>query len=125
MVEKVCEIEKLPYERLKMEAFNWIDDGKRDLSKITIQSSEDPDVKIEITQKKESGVMNTTIILQRQVRELKETLQDAVSLAAKYKGNMGIIDQEELARLSKQANGSAYIRKISIWLIGMGSSRST
>ncbi|AZI25720.1 hypothetical protein EA772_10325 [Pedobacter sp. G11] len=52
--------------------------------------------------------MNTTIILQRQVRELKETLQDAVSLAAKYKGNMGIIDQEELARLSKQANGSAY-----------------
>ncbi|RZJ91588.1 MAG: hypothetical protein EOO20_04700 [Chryseobacterium sp.] len=52
--------------------------------------------------------MNTTVILQRQVRELKENLQDAVSLAGRHKHNMGVIDQEELARLSKQANGSAY-----------------
>ncbi|WP_443945586.1 hypothetical protein ACJVDH_00310 [Pedobacter sp. AW1-32] len=52
--------------------------------------------------------MNTTIALQRQVHELKENLQDAVALAGKYKPNMGMIDQEELARLSKQANGSAY-----------------
>lgn len=52
--------------------------------------------------------MNTTVILQRQVRELKENLQDAVALAGKYKPNMGMIDQEELARLSKQANGTPY-----------------
>lgn len=52
--------------------------------------------------------MNTTVILERQVRELKENLQDAVALAARHKHNMGVIDQEELARLSKQANGSAY-----------------
>jgi hypothetical protein len=54
LVKQVCEIEQLPYEKLKMEAFNWIDDGKHELSKITIQSSEDPSVKIEITQKGES-----------------------------------------------------------------------
>lgn len=54
LVKQACEIEQLPYEKLKMEAFNWIDDGKHELSKITIQSSEDPSVKIEITQKGES-----------------------------------------------------------------------
>lgn len=52
--------------------------------------------------------MNTTVILQRQVRELKEHLQDAVSLAGKYKLHMGMIDQEELARLDAKANGKAF-----------------
>ena len=48
---------------------------------------------------------------QRQVRELKENLQDAVMLASKYKSNMGIIDQEELARLNAKANGVTYNAK--------------
>ena len=48
---------------------------------------------------------------QRHVRELKENLQDAVMLASKYKNNMGIIDQEELARLNAKANGVAYNAK--------------
>lgn len=55
--------------------------------------------------------MNEQVIQQRQVRELKENLQDAVMLASKYKSNMGIIDQEELARLSNRANGTAYNAK--------------
>lgn len=52
--------------------------------------------------------MNTTLAQERQVRELKENLQDAVALAGKFKREMGVIDQEELARLSSKANGSAY-----------------
>jgi len=52
--------------------------------------------------------MNAQVIAQREKRELKELLQDAVALAGKYKSEMGVIDQEELARLSKAANGSAY-----------------
>ena len=52
--------------------------------------------------------MNEQVTQQRQVRELKENLQDAVMLASKYKNNMGIIDQEELARLNAKANGVTY-----------------
>lgn len=52
--------------------------------------------------------MTQTIALQRQVRELKENLQDAVSLAGKYKLHMGMIDQEELARLDSKANGKVF-----------------
>lgn len=52
--------------------------------------------------------MNAIVTLQRQVRELKENLQDAVALAGKYKPNMGMIDQEELARLDGKANGKAF-----------------
>ena len=52
--------------------------------------------------------MNQIVVLQRQVRDLKENLQDAVALAGRYKREMGTIDQEELAKLSKAANGTAY-----------------
>lgn len=52
--------------------------------------------------------MNTQVILQRANRELKENLQDAVALATKYKSNMGLIDQEELARLGAKVNGQSY-----------------
>lgn len=52
--------------------------------------------------------MNTTIAQERQVRELKENLQDAVALARKFKREMGVIDQEELARLSSKANGTPF-----------------
>lgn len=51
---------------------------------------------------------NTPTGLQKQVRSLKECLQDAVALAGKYKREMGVLDQEELARLSNAATGSAY-----------------
>ncbi|MET0571886.1 MAG: hypothetical protein ABWZ79_10700 [Pedobacter agri] len=69
--------------------------------------------------------MNTTIILQRQVSELKENPQVAIALAACCKHNMGVIDQKELARLSKQANGSAYNPEDLVWQIEMVSIRST
>lgn len=52
--------------------------------------------------------MNTTIALQRENKLLKEHLQDAVQLAGKFKREMGVIDQEELARLSAKANGAAF-----------------
>ncbi len=52
--------------------------------------------------------MNREIHLQRENRELKEHLQDAVSLLNKYKTQMGLIDQEELARLEAKANGTRF-----------------
>lgn len=52
--------------------------------------------------------MDAQTIWMREKRQLKELLQDAVSLAGKYKKEMGVLDQEELARLSKAANGTAY-----------------
>ncbi|RZK72941.1 MAG: hypothetical protein EOO85_18445 [Pedobacter sp.] len=55
--------------------------------------------------------MNQTIALQRQVRELKEHLQDAVALASKYKPHMGMIDQEELARISAPVTGVRFDAK--------------
>jgi len=55
--------------------------------------------------------MNTTVALQRKVRELTENLQDAVALAGKHKSNMGQLDQEELARLNARANGSSFNAK--------------
>jgi hypothetical protein len=47
----------------------------------------------------------------KELRQLKEHLQDAVMLAGKYKREMGVLDQEELARLDKVANGAAYNAK--------------
>lgn len=52
--------------------------------------------------------MNTTVVLERKVRELTELLQDAVALATRHKNNMGVIDQEELDRLNAKANGTAF-----------------
>ena len=49
--------------------------------------------------------MNTITNLQRENKQLKEYLQDAVALAAKYKREMGNTDQEELARLSAPVSG--------------------
>ncbi|RQO79154.1 hypothetical protein DBR40_05385 [Pedobacter sp. KBW01] len=48
------------------------------------------------------------IALQRENKLMKEHLQDAVMLAGKYKNNMGVIDQEELARLDAKANGKVF-----------------
>lgn len=52
--------------------------------------------------------MNELIALQRQNRDLKEHLQDAVMLAGKFKREMGVVDQEELDRLNAKANGTSY-----------------
>ncbi len=55
--------------------------------------------------------MNAIIALQRENRELKEQLQDAIALAGKYKPHMGLVDQEELARVSAKVTGAAYRSK--------------
>jgi len=52
--------------------------------------------------------MNQIIALQRANKELKENLQEAVALASKFKREMGVIDQEDLARLNKAATGAVY-----------------
>lgn len=48
------------------------------------------------------------IALKQDIIRLKEAAQDAVMLAGKYKSHMGLIDQEELARLSNVANGTGF-----------------
>lgn len=52
--------------------------------------------------------MNNTIILERENKNLREHLQDAVMLAGRYKKEMGLTDQEELERLSAKANGTRF-----------------
>lgn len=55
--------------------------------------------------------MNQIVALQRENKQLKEQLQDAVALACKFKREMGVIDQEELDRLSATANGTSFNAK--------------
>ncbi|WP_285011252.1 hypothetical protein [Pedobacter faecalis] len=55
--------------------------------------------------------MNQLQQLQREVRTLKEDLQDAITLASKYKPHMGLIDQEELARVGAKVTGASYNAK--------------
>lgn len=56
--------------------------------------------------------MNEQVIQQRQVRELKENLQDAVSLLRTVdQNNWGVIQKQEFAKLSNRAFGTPYNEK--------------
>lgn len=53
--------------------------------------------------------MNQLIHLQREKRELKEDLQDAVGLLKTIdRTNWGLLQQQEFARLSNKAFGTPY-----------------